>query len=102
MLHSLAPKSEKTENTKGKLKKTEMFHSLRPKSKKTEKTKEKLNKTEMCLIVCRFHPPVAAVTHEHLAVEHSFQGAETRKGIIDDSQGCIIHSWCQKKIRSCL
>lgn len=44
MLHSLAPKSEKTENTKGKLKKTEMFHSLGPKSKKTEKPKEKLKK----------------------------------------------------------
>ena len=52
----------------------------------------------MCLIVCRFHPPVAALTHEHLAVEHSFQRAEARKGIVDDSQGCIIHSWRQKKI----
>ena len=75
MLHSLAPKSEKTENTKGKLKKTEMFHSLGPKSKKTEKPKEKLKKTEMCLIVFRFHPVVAAVTHESLAADHSFQRA---------------------------
>ena len=79
-----------------------MLHSLAPKSEKTENAKGKLKKTEMCLIVCRFHPPVAAVTHEHLAVKHSFQRAGARKGIVDDSQGCIIHSWRQTKIQSCL
>ena len=107
MLHSLAPKSEETENTKGKLKQTlkcSIIYAQSLKNGKQNKQQRKTwkTKTEMCLIVWRFHPPVAAVTHEHLAVEHSFQRAEARKGIVDDSQGCINHIWFQKKIQSCL